>query len=296
MWGLPFLALALTAGVTVQDRAPNCWICDEAAFGDEVTWVLCDSGLIYQTADSGATWTVARACQVRARTAALGSPAYALVAGASGLLMVTEDAGRNWRQVDTGGHSHLNAIAGWGDHAWVAGNEGTILHSADRGRTWRLQNAFTRSNLESLWFLDELRGWAVGWNGAILRTTNGGEFSEPVPAAGIHHPLTGVHFRNAHEGWAVGVPGLILHTTNGGQSWTRLASPDPGWLRSIFFTPEGVGYVAGDGVLASYDGGQTWRPLPLSSGGTLVALVLQKGRLWAFGSHTVAVNGGGGTS
>lgn len=295
-WWIGLAVAALGPAALAQEPAEACWIRDVAVFGDEVTWVLCENGRILKSQDAGATWSAIDAGRVRARAIALGSRDYAIVAGAGGLVLVTEDGGQSWRRADTGVTSHLNAVAIRGGQAWVAGNDGVILHSPDRGRTFHLERTFTRDNLESIYFADELHGWAVGWNGTILRTADGGEFWEPAPAEGVHHVLKSVYFRDASEGWAAGVPGLILHTTDGGRSWTRLDSPDPGWLNSICFTSDGTGYIAGERLLASYDGGRSWRPLALNVPETLVAIVLQKGRLWAFGPHTVASSADGGAS
>jgi len=94
----------------------------------------------------------------------------------------------------------------------------------------------------------------------------------------------------------VGIAGLILYTVDGGNTWSRLASPDPGWLRSIVFAPDGTGYIVGERILASHDGGKSWHPLKLDAGEALVALVLSRGRLWAFGPHTMATSNDGGDS
>lgn len=39
---------------------------------------------------------------------------------------------------------------------------------------WYLQYSGTSENLSDVFFIDENTGWACGWNGIIIKTTNGG--------------------------------------------------------------------------------------------------------------------------
>lgn len=292
-----YLALLMLGAYDPARAQPEgCWIRDVASYGDEATWVLCENGRIYKTEDGGRTWAILRLGELRARALRLGSPIHAIVAGAEGVLLLSDDGGASWRRPESGVRSHLNSIAVRGEKIWVAGHEGTILHSADNGRSWRLQPSLTRNNLEGIWFLDGQHGWAAGWNGTILRTADGGASWENVSPGNIYQTLTAIWFRTPEEGWVVGIGGLILHTADGGSSWSRLPSPDPGWLRSILFTPDGTGYIAGEKILASYDGGKSWQPLAFDAPEALLAIVLHRGRLWVFGPHTLATSSDGGAS
>ena len=70
---------------------------------------------------------------------------------------------------------HWRCAASHGDHVWIAGYPGSItLCSSDRGETWRAElNPFPVPR-NSLAFADCNRGWAVGPNGAIFATRDGG--------------------------------------------------------------------------------------------------------------------------
>ncbi len=54
---------------------------------------------------------------------------------------------------------------------------GKILHTVDGGSNWLQQNSGTNFNLYGVYFADSLKGWVVGDNGLILKTTNGGGVS-----------------------------------------------------------------------------------------------------------------------
>ncbi len=59
------------------------------------------------------------------------------------------------------------------DHGCAFGAEGTIHRTDDRGATWRLIQANTLETIIDAQFIGE-KGWAVGNNGGILRTRDGG--------------------------------------------------------------------------------------------------------------------------
>ena len=67
----------------------------------------------------------------------------------------------------------------------------------------------------SVSFTDANNGTAVGYNGTILRTTNGGT-NWTSQSSGTTNCLNGVSFTDANNGTAVGGYGTILRTTNGG--------------------------------------------------------------------------------
>ena len=58
-------------------------------------------------------------------------------------------------------------------------------------------------------------GWAVGWGGTIVHTTDGGSNWSSQPS-GTSNTLYDLAFTNASTGWVVGGMGTIVHTTNGG--------------------------------------------------------------------------------
>jgi photosystem II stability/assembly factor-like uncharacterized protein len=64
-------------------------------------------------------------------------------------------------------------------------------------------------------FTDADTGTAVGQNGTIVRTTNGGT-TWVEQDSGTTNNLAGVSFVDANTGWAAGSNGTILHTKNGG--------------------------------------------------------------------------------
>ena len=88
--------------------------------------------------------------------------------------------------------------------------------------------------LRSMFFLPDSRsGWAVGWEGAILHTEDGGKTWQKQNS-GSANLLQSVAFVSAQSGWAVGAEGEILHTEDGGKTWQKNIVPLNG-LESVTF-------------------------------------------------------------
>jgi photosystem II stability/assembly factor-like uncharacterized protein len=80
-------------------------------------------------------------------------------------------------------------------------------------------------------------GWAVGTNGTIVHTTDGGTTwtGQSNPLSGTTIVLRGVEFTDATTGWAVGLGGTILHTIDGGSNWIPQLSRTGNDLLSVEF-------------------------------------------------------------
>lgn len=102
---------------------------------------------------------------------------------------------------------------------------------------------------------------AVGANGHILRSTDGGSTWErakaPTPAT-----LTGVHFPDAQHGWVVGHDAVILHSDDGGRTWTKQNGGEDLQVSflDVGFLDAQTGFAVGayGQFLATTDGGRSW--------------------------------------
>lgn len=117
--------------------------------------------------------------------------------------------------------------------AIAVGERGHILVSEDR-REWRqVENVPTRSSLTGVAIVGE-RAWAVGHDGVILASTDGGltwtrQRAQPYDPAldDLHNgvPLLDVWFADETNGIAIGAYALMLKTSDGGASWTQQTLP-----------------------------------------------------------------------
>jgi photosystem II stability/assembly factor-like uncharacterized protein len=123
--------------------------------------------------------------------------------GQGGLVLVSSNsAPTRWNYVDLSLPTEVRA--GWDFHAihsvakhvWIAGRPGSsILHSADSGQKWEVQTTGQPLPLNSIFFMDELRGWAVGEFGSILHTHDGGKSWKVQHRGGQRAAVLFVHAR-----------------------------------------------------------------------------------------------------
>jgi len=163
----------------------------------------------------------------------------------------------------------------------AVGERGVVLLSDDEGGTWR-QAAMVPADatLTAVSFADARLGWAVGHQGVILHTADGGEsWSVQRTDTAEDRPLFSVHFTDARHGVAVGLWSLMLRTHDGGARWEALEPPPPPGdtrvdanLMSIFGNAQGDLFVAAERglVLRSRDGGDTWSYHPTGYRGTFL--------------------------
>ena len=124
---------------------------------------------------------------------------------------------------------------------------------------WFWQNPLPQgNNLRAVSFTNTNTGTAVGNEGTILRTTNGGA-SWVSQTSGTTTSLGGVSFSDANNGTAVG-GNTILRTTDGGATWVSQTSGTTNGLFGVSFTDANNGTVVGQNgtILRTTDGGATW--------------------------------------
>lgn len=181
----------------------------------------------------------------------------------------------------------LLSVAVAGDRLVAVGPRGHIVFSTDAGVTWQQSEVPVSSDLTAVFFASPKRGWAVGHDGVVLATRDGGitwtkqldgrEVNELVladlrtklaadPAStllqgliveaernkelGPDKPFLDVWFENDTLGFVVGAYGLLLRTEDGGKTWQSwFDRQDNPRLMSLYSIRPAAGalYIAGEG-------------------------------------------------
>ncbi|MGB8510723.1 MAG: YCF48-related protein [Pyrinomonadaceae bacterium] len=145
----------------------------------------------------------------------------------------------------------------------------TDRRPAEKGARWeRVRVGPQKTQLFHVFFRGDKRGWIVGTQGTILRTTNYGKDWEQVEFES--KSLRQSYFVSESDGWIVGLSGTLLRTSDAGAHWDLVTLPFGGQLanislRSIKFSADGrFGWIVGDQgtILYSDDAGENWRILP----------------------------------
>jgi photosystem II stability/assembly factor-like uncharacterized protein len=127
---------------------------------------------------------------------------------------------------------------------------------------WFSQQSSVTSILVSVNFTDNNTGYAVGYNGVILKTTNGGS-NWNQQTSGTSNNLKQCSFVSENVGFIIDAGSLILNTTNGGSNWNQQISGTTNSLTSISIVNDSIGYICGLNrtLLKSTNGGNNWNSL-----------------------------------
>lgn len=200
---------------------------------------------VARTRDGGETWNQlthgdSEEEPTWSRAVAILDEHRAIKVGQHGDIEATFDGGMRWEVVSTPLEAAekpylFDVCFPDGRHGWIVGENGTILHSADGGSSWTRQftglpDAKERPRppgsvpgppgmeevegplqglfLSRVFFLDELRGWTVGYwtdqgRSVVLRTVDGGD-SWAIEAEATGEELRAIVVHPDGRGWAVG--------------------------------------------------------------------------------------------
>jgi len=183
-----------------------------------------------------------------------------------GLSLSTIDGGQTWTQNTLpinltnfgNGYSGLKKIYFYNNHGWIVGRGKLILHSDDSGQTWTIQNyswsdSFEYMDLESIFFVNENKGYAVGRN-SFLSTSDGGNNWSDIESSEYY---TSIYFLNEQEGFLTNGESYS-HTTDGGETWVEENVSI--YLTNIYFFNNQIGWITGNSstLLSTVDAGNTW--------------------------------------
>lgn len=120
---------------------------------------------------------------------------------------------------------------------------------------------YVPDNLFAVSFRGANNGWAAGYYGTLLQTTDGGKtwVRRPLKSNDL---IRRVRFLNDHEGWAVSHRGSIFHTEDGGSNWTVQHQVPDVYLRDIVMVDGENGWAVGHKktILHTTNGGRNWTP------------------------------------
>ncbi len=227
--------------------------------------------------------------------------------------------------------SLLLGLARAGNSVVAVGQRGHILWSDDAGGHWQQAAVPVSSDLVAVSFPTPKIGWAVGHDGVVLSTADGGHTwtrrldgrtlgevlvsyyktagddkwrteAERFAAQGAENPFLDVWFADANNGWIVGAFGLILKTTDGGEHWEPLMQLTDNPKQLHLYAVRGIGgdvWVVGEqGTVLKLDKTSgRFKAIEIPYKGTLFGLLGRDGAIVAYGLRgTVLRSTDGGAS
>lgn len=228
--------------------------------------------------------------------------------------------------------TRLSAVTRAGDRLVAVGPRGHILVSDDNARTWRQVAVPLSSDLVAVQFPTPQKGWAVGHDGVVLHSADGGltwvkqidgkqaaalseayyqtRSADPEAAKamdearrlvdeGADKPFLDVLFLNEQDGYVVGAFNLALRTRDGGKTWEPLIDRTANEQALHLYGLAASGgelYVVGEqGLIRRWDRKRE-RFIPLSSPyrGSFFGILARNSTLIAFGMRGNALRSGDG--
>ena len=233
------------------------------------------NGRLVYTEDAGATWTATTppsSAGLRDIATSDGTTFYAL--DNRGAIKRSEDSGTTWDEPAQAPDLHPRALVAWkGGHLLII-NTGSLLLSSDSGDTF---DDVTPNVVKGDVFRGGSRVEGVvsvfGPRTLLLSQDSGRTWTHmKLPPLQPGDTLIGASFVGPRTGFVLSSFRHVYRTRDAGNSWTDLLStggagadisfsdPQHGWLTAPGFANRFDGYV-----LHTEDGGDTWRPQPVSS-------------------------------
>jgi len=142
--------------------------------------------------------------------------------------------------------------------------------------TWERLNSPTEEYLSSVCFVNSSYGWAAGYSGTIIHTSNGGD-DWIIQDSKTENNILDIFFLNRNLGWAVtwevfNYPfgTYVLKTTDGGLNWNSTNFPEENiFSQCIIFLDSLNGWMGGKPypIVRTTDGGISWFEAEIDSSG-----------------------------
>ena len=189
-------------------------------------------------------------------------------------ILYTDDGGKNWRVQFRDVEFRLKSIS-FSDalNGWAVGEYGYIYHTDDGGKTWQHQGGFLRFNEETadieggiflfdVLAIDANTAWAVGLDGHVIRTEDGGKNWLKVATGIPETPLFCIaHHKEGH--WAIGGKGVFEVSNDNGITWRKarvMPSIDYSWIYDItLHDPKRFIATGAEGAIYNRDGKDIWK-------------------------------------
>lgn len=162
--------------------------------------------------------------------------------------------------------SNLYGVEVIGNKYWVCGANGEILHSKD-GKSWVMQKSGVDVALVSIAFLNDKKGFCVGFSGTLLKTEDGGSRWVKVPVD-TKYCITGVYFINEKKGFITGEFGKLFVSEDGGEHWAPVFKQEMDSIfQAIDFYDGKYGWIVGEfgNVFRTEDAGRTWKKIDVGA-------------------------------
>jgi photosystem II stability/assembly factor-like uncharacterized protein len=225
----------------------------------------------------------------------------------SPLIFRTTDGGGSWMEF-AASYYQVNAVSlidrsfGIAVTLDLSDNSNKLMQCVDGIPSIKLPDDILPQLLLSVSFSDLNHGVAVGYNGTLIQTTNGGEkWNQLLPGTLLEYmkiPIGAAQCISDAIITAVCYDGSILRTSDGGMNWVSQTSGTNLPLTATYFLDELSGYCVGSGgtILHTTNAGETWLKQQSSVQSTLTSVYFtspMNGVIVGYGGIIMQTSNGG---
>ena len=237
-------------------------------------WAVGNKGTIVHTGDGGETWVKQESPVDYFHMDVLFlSPHKGFITSERTHILATTDGGKTW-EIRFEDEDYILKSLSFCDeqHGWAAGEFGHTYHTGDGGENWEKQAGFYEMDEDTGFItgddflfdvvaINPQEAWAVGIQGVVRRTTDGGATWEKVETGAPQVQLYTIA-SNGKGFLVIGGKGVCWSSEDGGRTWGD-ARFEPtieyGWIYDVEFSKAGDATACGEeGVLYRKPSGSHW--------------------------------------
>ncbi len=211
-------------GTFVVQQTPTIVHLQSIAAIDALTAVVVgNDGTTLNTKDGGKNWH-----SVAAPLGDIGNKIFRVETSPEGVLWATaefgsvlfsDDIGSSWTRVGGDADVAWNDVAFAGSRVCITGEFGGLRCSDDQGVSWQEKDSQVDTSMMAIAFRDQQHGLAVGLDGKVIRSNDGGETWELIDCP-TSKQLYGLSWTG--DEWAiVGEKGTLLLYDPNGDIWVQ---------------------------------------------------------------------------
>ena len=210
-------------------------------FDSKNGWAVGDAGAVIHTKDGGKSWARQKAPVPKyyLMDVFFVSPTKGWIVTEKTHILATDNGGETWTVQFKDQDFILKAVSfSDPDNGWAVGEYGFTYHTTDGGAHWKLQaGSFGMDDMTGevragnylfgIAAVDAKRAWAVGIDGTVMKTADGGKTWNTVAVGAGRAPFSSV--AADRSGTAVVIAGAegLWVSTDEGKVWTRPSFQPP---------------------------------------------------------------------
>ncbi len=284
-WLVVLMLSCVTTSHAAEALAPwqdDANLHDVQFVGSRSGFAVGDQGIVWKTADSGATWQSRPVpAAVMLRSASFLTDRMGWVAGtrwqpytglAEGVLYSTSDGGQSWESRGQGQLPALVHVRFFSPDEGIVVGRGTaqvssgVYRTHDGGHTWHPVAGESTATWQVGIFPNPELGIVAGRDGQLSLVGGDQLLASRLPPLGSRS-IRGLAVQGEDNGWLVGDGGLVLTTVSGGVVWSAPQEALPDGLRDVcdFRAVEArqhrvwLAGSPGSVIWSSTDSGKSWR-------------------------------------